>query len=70
MKKKVLFIIFFILLICLVPRIEKCKCGGTTYTSLVYCIEKANVNLNGIYEYSVDVFGINVYNSISTVDKK
>jgi len=68
--KKILSIIVIILLICLVPKIEKCKCGGTTYTSLVYRIEKANVNLSGKYEYSVDVFGFNVYNSISTVDKK
>ncbi len=70
MKKKFLFIVFSILLICLVPRIEKCKCGGTTYISLVYRIEKANINLSGIYAYSVDVFGINVYNSILTVDKE
>lgn len=68
MKKRTLFIIFLILIICLLPKIEKCKCGGTTYTSLIYRIEKANLDLSGIYGYSVDVFGINVYDSILTTN--
>ena len=64
MKKKVLLAIVLVLFVCMFPITGKCKCGGTTFTSLIYRVEKVNINLSGIYGYSVDIFGINVYNSI------
>ena len=64
MKKRTLLIIFIIILvICLVPKVEKCKCGGTIIKSLIYRIEKVNIDLSGVYEYYVDIFGINIYRS-------
>lgn len=63
MKKKTVLIIFIILMVCLLPKVEKCKCGGTAVKSLIYSIEKVNINLSGVYEYYVDIFGINVYRS-------
>ena len=63
MKKRTLLIIFIILVICLVPKVEKCKCGGTIIKSLIYRIEKVNIDLSGVYEYYVDIFGINIYRS-------
>lgn len=62
MKKRHLLIIL-IIFVCLVPKVEKCKCGGITIKSLVYSIEKANIDLSGVYEYYVDIFGINIYRS-------
>lgn len=66
MKRKVIIVIGIVFFVCFFPIIEKCKCGGTTYTSLIYRIEKANINLSGIYGYSIDIFGKEVYNSILT----
>lgn len=63
MKKRTLLIILIISVICLVPKVEKCKCGGTTIKSLIYRIEKVNIDLSGVYEYYVDIFGINIYSS-------
>ena len=61
MKKKVLLILLISFLVCVIPIVEKCKCGGTTIKSIIYCIQKDNIDLSGTYEYSVDIFGINVY---------
>ena len=63
MKKRILLILCIVLTVCLIPKVEKCKCGGTTIKSLIYRIEKVNIDLSGTYEYYVDVFGINVYKS-------
>ena len=63
MKKRILFVLCIILLICFVPKVEKCKCGGTVIQSLIYKIEKVNIDLRGEYVYYVDIFGINVYGS-------
>ena len=63
MKKKFLLVILIIFVICLVPKVETCKCGGTTIKSLIYRIEKDNIDLSGVYEYDIDIFGINIYRS-------
>ena len=47
----------------MIPIVEECKCGSATIKSVIYCIRKDNIDLSGIYEYSVDILGINVYKS-------
>ena len=66
MKKKVFLILLICFIVCVIPVVETCKCGATTVKSIIYCIRKDNVDFSGIYEYSVDVFGINVYTSANT----
>lgn len=59
MKKKLMFLICILLLICVIPKVEKCKCGGVTYTSLIYKVQKGG--FDATFKYSIDILGLNIY---------